>query len=72
MHAADNGQIWIRLWHTPGAASTWKVLDPEGEPMARTTLPAGSEILLIEDDSVYATVRSGETLELVRYRIGVP
>lgn len=69
VHAADNGQIWIRLWHTPGAASTWMVLDPTGEPVARTTLPAEGEILRIDDGVVYATVRSGETLEFVRYRI---
>ncbi len=65
-----NGEIWLRE-HSLGPAASWLVMDRDGEPLGRVTLPLGMTVLMTDDFNVWGW----ETDELdvpylLRYRVG--
>ena len=56
MVLSQSGEIWLRE-RPEGDDAPWLVLDREGEPRWRTTLPAGVTVLLADGDQVWGTDR---------------
>ena len=69
MVLSGNGEIWLRERPVGGDAS-WLVLDREGEPRWRTTLPAGVTVLVADGDQVWGTERDEMDVPyLLRFRV---
>lgn len=70
MVVAQDKSIWLSLGPDEQAAADWLVLDPSGEPVARTTLPSDAEVLLVDPPLVYARGRDElDVPYLLRFRV---
>lgn len=54
--AGANGTLWLERPLAPGR-SEWVVLDPDGRPEARVTLPLGHILLAVDDARVWTLTR---------------
>ncbi len=72
---AEDGNIWLRRFdpfvsETGEQMNEWWVLDPAGNPLARSLTPAGLRVMLIRDDAVWGIERDELDVEyIVRHRL---
>lgn len=70
MVVAQDKSIWLSLGPDDQGAADWLVLDPSGEPVARTTLPSDADVLLVDPPLVYARGRDElDVPYLLRFRV---
>ena len=70
-----DGNIWLERY-APVASDTgepfneWWILTIDGEPMARARLPAGLDVMFVDQEVIWGTVRDDLDVEyIVRYRL---
>lgn len=65
--ASPDGELWVRLFAQPGAASReWLIFDEGTSPAARVVVPAAIDIRAIGKERVYALMRDDLDVEYVR------
>lgn len=65
--ASPDGELWVRLFAQPGAATReWLVFEEGTSPAARVVVPTAIDIRAIGKDRVYALMRDDMDVEYVR------
>ena len=59
----DLGQIWVSRFEPRRLGSGWHVLDPEGRPIARVSIPEESKLVAVRSDRVALMVRNDLDVE---------
>ncbi len=59
----DRGQIWVSRFEPRRLGSGWHVLDPEGRPIARVSIPEESKLVAVRSDRVALMVRNDLDVE---------
>jgi hypothetical protein len=73
LRVAADGRLWIREnRNAPDDPQEWRILNPDGEPAARVTIPSGLELLDAGGDFVIVLARDELHVEEVRlYELSV-